>query len=146
MSVWNYRTALPSDAELFASWIKANPLIDMGDVQRTIHGHNPTCVFLVAECDGVPVAFLPVYVQMHISHLAFAPDARATHKLKALHGLHDFLTAMAIQFGIRELTVSTLETYPMAKFAKQLRFKKDNRELFWFDVNSVLPAKLDPAK
>lgn len=146
MENWTYRQARPADAPLFAEWVNSNPLIDPGDVQRTIHGNNPTCVFLVAEEDGVPVAFMPVYIPMHIAHLSFSPTARASQKIKALHGLHDFATALAVQFGIREMTVLTREDYPMAKFAKQIGFKRDNRQLFRFDINSVLPVKQDPAK
>ena len=138
MAEWTYRGATADDASLFADWVRSNPQIDLGDVQRTIKGNNPTCVFMVACCDGVPVAFAPVYCQMHLAHLAFAPEARASQKLKALKGLLDFATAFAVQFGIREITTLSRESYPMGQVALHAGFEKDSRELFRFEINKVL--------
>jgi hypothetical protein len=146
MSIWSYRQAQPADAPLFAEWVNSNPLIDPDDVQRTIHGNNPTCVFLVAECDGEPLSFVPVYIPIHIAHVAFSPKARASQKLKALAGLKDYITAFAVQLGIREITTLSQSDYPIAKWALNNGFEKDTRELFRCDLNKLLPARQDPAK
>jgi hypothetical protein len=108
------------------------------DVLRTIKGNNPTCIFLVACFEGKPVTFAPLVCQMHLCHLAFSPDARASEKLKAVSGLLDFAMGLAVQFGIREITTMSRSSYPMGKVAEHLGFEKDSRELFWFDINKVL--------
>lgn len=141
MAEWTYRIATADDAGAFAEWVKLNPEIDRADVQRTIKGNNPTCIFLVACYDNQPIAFAPVYCQMHLAHLAFAPEARASQKLRAVAGLLDFATAVAVQFGIREITTLSQESYPMGKVALRAGFEKDNRQLFRFDINKILPVK-----
>jgi hypothetical protein len=141
MSEWSYRLAEPSDGAAFAEWVQANPQISPEDVQRTLNGKNPTCIFLVACYDGKPMVFAPMYAQMHLAHLVFSPEARATEKLKALKGLLDFATAIAVQCDIHEITTLTRESYAMGKFALHLGFEKDARELFRFDINKVLPPR-----
>lgn len=139
--VWTYRLAEVSDADAFAEWVRSNPQIDRADVLRTIKGNNPTCVTMVACCDGKPVAFAPLYAQIHLAHLAFSPEARASEKMKALAGLLDFAAAFAVQFGIREITTLTRENYGISKFAVAHGFEKDDRELFRLDINKLLPKQ-----
>lgn len=141
MSEWTYRIAQPSDADVFSEWVRYNPQIDPGDVQRTVQGNNPTCVFFVACCDGKPIAFAPLYIQLHLAHLAFSPDTRAAEKMKALDGLLESATAFAVSLGIREITTLTRESYPMGKVAIRAGFEKDSRELFFFDINKLLPKQ-----
>jgi hypothetical protein len=146
MSEWTYRGANASDAPVFAEWVQNNPQIDLGDVQRTIKGNNPTCIFLVACCDGKPVAFAPLYAQMHLAHLAFSPDARASEKLKAMQGLLDFATAFAVQFGVREITTLSRDSYAMGQVALHLGFEKDDRNLFRFDINKAMEPAAEPVE
>lgn len=139
MSEWTFRGALPEDANLFADWVRNNPQIDPGDVQRTIQGNNPTCVTFVACLDGKPVAFVPVYAVAMIAHLGFDLDARASAKMQAMPVLLDGITSFFIQYGIRELAVLTREDYGIAKWAAAHGFEKDGRELFRLDINKLLP-------
>lgn len=136
---WTYRIATPEDAPAFAEWVQANPQINPKDIQRTMKGNNPTTIFLVACCDGQPVVFAPMYAQMHLAGLVFSPAAEGKQKLKALRGLLDFAMGIAVQFGVREITTLTRESYAMGKFAQHVGFEKDARELFCLDINKVLP-------
>jgi len=142
MNEWTYRLAEPADAAAFVEWRAANPQIDLDDVLRTSKERNPTCLYLVACKDGVPVSFAPLYCQMHLAHLVFSPDARASEKMKALAGLLNFASAIAVQFGVREITTLTRESYPMGQVALRMGFEKDSRELFRFDINKVLAGQL----
>lgn len=139
MSEWTYRLAEPSDARAFAEWVNNNNQIDAGDVQRT--SKNPTCLFLVACCDGKPVAFAPVYSTWHLAHLAFAPEARAEERKAAMAGLLDFACGLAVQMKIREITTLTRSSYLMSHIAVHLGFERDDRELFRFDINKVMTPK-----
>lgn len=141
MSTWSYRLAEPSDTPAFAEWVRTNPQIDRGDVQRTTKEKNPTCLFLVACCDGKPVAFAPVIQQMHLCHLAFAPESQREERKAAMAGLLDFACGLAVQMGIREITTLTRSSYPMSQVAVRLGFDRDDRELFRFDINKAMTPK-----
>jgi len=134
MHSWTYRLAEPSDAPVFSRWVDTNPQIDAVDVQRTGKTANPMCMFLVACCDGKPVAFAPLYPSLHLAHLAFDPDSRAAEKMKALQVLLGFSCEIAEQLGIREITTLTRSSYPMSRVAERLGFEKDDRELFRFEI------------
>jgi hypothetical protein len=140
MSTWTYRLAEQGDAIAFDEWVRSNPQIDVGDVRRTLRGNNPTCLFLVACCDGKPVAFAPVIQQMHLCHLAFAPESQAEDRKSAMAGLVDFACGLAKQMGIREITTLTRSSYPMSHVAVRLGFERDDRELFRF----VIPKLPNP--
>ena len=139
MSEWTYRLAEVSDAEAYTAWVNSNPLIDPSDVQRAIGGSNPACLTLVACLDGKPVAFAPVYPVWHLAHLAFAPDSQADERKQALKGLLEFGCGLAAQQNVREITTLTRSSYPMSAVATRLGFERDDRELFRFDINKVLP-------
>ncbi len=134
METWTYRLASSDDAALFAEWVNNNPQIDPDDVRRTGKDANPSCLFVVACCDGKPVSFAPLYVNFHLAHLAFDPSARAAKKMKSLEVLLDAACSIAGRLGIREITTLTKSAYPMGRTASHLGFIKDDRELFRFNI------------
>ena len=139
---WSYRLAESSDAEAYTEWVKSNPLIDPDDVRRAIGGSNPACLTLVACLDGKPVAFAPVYPVWHLAHLAFAPDSQADERKQALKGLLEFGCGLAAQQNVREITTLTRSSYSMSAVATRLGFERDDRELFRFDINKVIPKQV----
>jgi hypothetical protein len=135
MSEWTYRLAESSDAAAFVEWTASNPQIDPDDVRRA--RMNPACLYLVACLDGQPIAFAPVYQQLHLSHLVLSPEVSPKQKLTALKGLMSFAVDTARSLGVTEITTLSRSSYPMAKFAEHVGFEKDTRELFRFTI----PAK-----
>ena len=135
MSVWNFRLAQPSDAAAFSDWIVANPQIDPKDVEAGAGKTNPTALIFVAEKDGVPVAFAPVYLSAVLAHLGLNTESRAADKLQALAVLKDGVMAFMVQYGIREIQTLSLPEYGVAKWALANGFEQDPRVLLRLDVN-----------
>ena len=54
---WTWRLAEPADVPAFTKWLEANPQIDAKDIYVGLKKNNPTSVTMVAEKDGVAVAF-----------------------------------------------------------------------------------------
>lgn len=138
MSEWKVRPAEPADAEAFARWVTENPQIEATDVESTFKKNNPTTVVFVVEEDGKPVAFAPMYAQMVLAHLGFNPESSGKDRLRALEMLFDTAIAFAVQFGIREISTLTKEEYPLGQVAKHFGFVPDPRQLFKFNINSIL--------
>lgn len=138
MSVWSFRLAEPADAEAFACWVAENPQIDPADIQAGLKKNNPTAVMFVVEKDGKVVSFAPLYCQMALAHLGFNPEALGSDRLESLNVMLDGVMAFAVQFGVREIVTLTDRKYPIAKWAEFKGFVPDGRQLFKFDINSVL--------
>ena len=138
-SGWKFRLAEASDAEAFTAWLVSNPQIDPKDVAAAQKAKNPTTVYFAVENpDGIVVTFAPVYMQMTIPHLVLNPETTADDRKKSLQVLLDGLMAFAVQFDIREITMLSLEQYPMAQWALNHGFDVDPRQFFKFDINRVL--------
>ena len=136
--MWTFRLATPSDAEAFAKWTAENPQIDPKDIEAGLKRNNPTVVVFAVEKDGVAVAFAPFYCQMTLAHLGFNPDSSASEKLRALNVMLDGATAFAVRFGVREITTMSRADYGVAQWAVRHGFEVDDRQLFKFDINTVL--------
>jgi hypothetical protein len=89
MSEMTFRLAVSEDASAFSKWAAQNPQIEQKDLIATLKAKNPTCLFFVAEEDGVAISFAPCYCQMTLAHWAFNPEASGTQKLRALNTLLD---------------------------------------------------------
>jgi hypothetical protein len=146
MSEWVFREARPADANAFAEWVNGNPLIDPKDVTAAAKKNQPTVLYFVAEKDGIPVAFAPVYLQLAVAHMAFDPDAAGKDKLEAMQRLLNGTVAFAVQFGIREITTLSKEEYPVAKWAVKHGFEIEPRQLLKFDINKVLAVAEEEQK
>jgi len=138
MPEWNFRLAQPEDAEAFSRWAASNPEIDPKDLRMGMAKNNPTVLTFVAEKDGVPVAFSPVYLSAVLAHLGFNPDARASEKLQALGVLKDGVMALMVQFGIREIQTLSKPKYGVAQWALEHGFEQDDRSLFRLDLNQEM--------
>jgi hypothetical protein len=138
MSEWKFRLAEPADAPAFSKWSAENPQIEQKDLIATLKAKNPTCLFFVAEEDGVVISFAPVYCQFALAHLAFNPEANGKQKMRALNTLLDGVMAFAVQYGIREITTLSKPEYGVAKWAVANGFVEEERQLFKFDINKVL--------
>lgn len=138
MSAWKFRLAEPSDAAAFSKWAAENTQIDPADLMSAMKANNPTVVFFAAERDGVVVAFAPLYCQMQLAHLGFNPEIQGKDRLKALEVLIDGATAFAYQFGVREITTLTKDSYAMGEWAAKHGFEKDERSIYKLDINKIL--------
>jgi hypothetical protein len=145
-SGWVFRAAEPKDAEAFAAWVAKNPLIEARDVEASAKKNQPTVLYFVAEKDGEPVAFAPVYLQLAVGHLAFNPEAEGRDKLEAMQRMVNGTVAFAVQFGIREIVTKSLPEYGVAKWALKHGFEMDDRNLFVFDINRILNRAAEEAK
>jgi hypothetical protein len=138
MSEWKFRLAEPADAEEFSKWIGENTQIDDSDKLAATKKQNPTVLWFAAEKDGVVQAFAPLYLQMILPHLGFNPDADGRDKLRAMEVLIDGVSALAVQFGIREIMTMSREDYPVAKWAVKHGFTLEPRQAFKLDLNRVM--------
>jgi len=139
MTEWTYRLAVSSDASVFVEWTASNPQIDSDDVRRA--RTNPACLYLVACLDGRPMAFAPIYPQLHLSHLVLSPESSPKQKIIALRGLLNFAAATARDLAVTEITTLSRSSYPMGKFAEHVGFEKDSRELFRYTVSKIPPKQ-----
>jgi hypothetical protein len=138
MSEMKFRLAEPADAPAFSKWAAENPQIEQKDLIATLKSKNPTCLFFVAEEDGVAVMFAPFYCQWTLAHLAFNPEADGKQKLRALNLMLHGAMAFAVQYGIREITTLSKPEYGVAKWAAANGFVQEERQLFKFDINKVM--------
>ena len=138
MSEWKFRLAEPADAEAFSRWAATNPQIDQKDLLAGMGKNNPTVLFFVADHKGVAISFAPVYLSATLAHLAFNPDARASEKMQSLNVLTDGVSALMVQYGVREITTLSKEDYGVAKWAVANGFEKEDRQLFKLDLNKIL--------
>ena len=138
MSDFTFRLATPADAEAFAKWAAENQEIDQADLRAGMKANSPTVVVFVVERDGVPVLFAPVYLAAVLAHLGFAPEARATDRLRALGVLKDGVSAFMVQFGVREVQTLSKPEYGIAKWATANGFDVDSRNLFRLDLNKEM--------
>lgn len=141
-SSWNFRLAVPEDAENFSRWAATNIQIDPSDLRAGMRANNPTVLWFVAEKDGVPMAFAPVYLSAVLAHLGFNPDTRAAEKLQALTVLKDGVSALMVQFGIREIQTLTKPGYGVAQWASKNGFDVDSRMLYRLDLNKILERSI----
>ena len=141
MSEYKFRLAEERDAPAIAKWVAENTQIDAKDIQLGLKKNSPTAVYFVVDRDGVSIAFAPFVCVMHLCHLGFNPDSRASEKMKAMQMLLDGATAFAVQYGVTEINTLTRDTYAMGKWALAHGFEKDNRELFRLDINKLLPKQ-----
>lgn len=141
MSEVKFRLAEPADAEAFKSWVLRNPDIDPQDIKTASRKQNPTVLYFVAENpDGKVIAFAPVYTQYALAHLAFNPDSTGAERKQAMETLLTGVTALAVQFGIREIVTLSKEEYPVAQWGMAHGFDLEPRQLLKFDINKVLIA------
>jgi len=142
MSNYTFRLAEEKDAELMTRWVAENPQISVDEAQAGTKENNPTVLYFIVDCDGVPVLFSPVYAQWTFAHLGIAPEASPEIRKYALQTLVDGVVAMAIQFGIRELTAFTQPEFPVAQYAvKQLGFEWESRHPIKLDIRKLLPKQ-----
>lgn len=139
MSEWKCRFAEPKDAESFSKWAAENTQIDPNDLLAGMKKNNPTVLFFVAEKNGVPVAFAPVYMAAMLAHLGINPNAEASDVLQSLEVLTDGVMAFMAQFGIREIETMTKPAYGLARWASQHGFEKDDRMMYRLDINKQMP-------
>ena len=133
--MWSFRLAQPEDAQAFANWAAHNPQIDSADLEAGMAKTNPTVLTFVAEKDGVPVAFAPVYLTATLAHLAFSPEVEGMDRLRALNVLKDGVAAFMVQHGIMEIQTKTIEGYPVAQWALKHGFEIDGRQTLTLDLN-----------
>ena len=138
MSEFTFRFAEPKDAEAFSRWTGQNEQIDQKDVQAASKAQNPTVLYFVAEKDGVPIAFAPVYLAAVLAHLGLNPAARVADRLQALEVLKDGVSAFMVQYGVREIQTLSLPEYGVAKWAASKGFDPDSRTLFRLDLNKEM--------
>jgi hypothetical protein len=137
---FTFRLCEPKDAENCAKWAAENPQIDASDLLAGTKKRNPTILFFAVEnADGVIVAYCPMYLQMTAPFLGFNPAASGDDRRRALRLLTDGISAMAVQYGIRELTVLSKADYPVAQFAvSELGFDLEPRQVLKLDLNKTL--------
>lgn len=135
---WTFRLAVPDDAEAFSKWAAENPHIDTKDLLAGTKKQNPTVLFFVVEKDGVVQLFAPVYLQMMLAFLGFNPEVDGKDRLHAMTTLADGVSALAVQFGVRELMVMSKPEYPVAQWAVKHDFDLEPRQAFKLDLNRVL--------
>lgn len=138
MSEWNFRLAEPADAEAFAKWTAANEHIDDADKLAATHAQNPTVLWFVAEKNGTVVGFAPVYLQATVPHLGFNPETGAEDRKTAMSVLMDGVSALMVQYGVREITTLSKDRYPIARWALANGFDQDARQVFKLDLNKAL--------
>ena len=139
MSEVKFRLAEFADADVFKSWVLNNPDIDSQDIKTASRKQNPTVMYFVAENpDGKAIAFAPVYTQYALAHLAFNPDSTGDERKQAMETLLNGVTALAVQFGIREIVTLSKEEYPVAQWGMQHGFDLEQRQLLKFDINKIL--------
>lgn len=135
---WNFRLAESKDAESFAKWAAENVKIDPKDLISGMKKTNPTVLFFVAEKDGVPVAFAPVYLTAMLAHLGINPEAVPADIGQALEVLTDGVMGFMVQFGVREIQTLTKPAYGLAQWAEAHGFKADERILYKLDINKQM--------
>ena len=140
MSEWSFRCAQPADAEQFAKWAAENPQVDAADLLSARKTENPTVLFFAVEKDGVVQAFAPLYLQMHLPHLGFNPEADGKDKLRALQMMIDGVSAFAVQYGIREITTMSKDEYPIAQWALKHDFELEPRQLLKLNLTRLMEA------
>lgn len=140
MSTWNFRLAELADAADFSKWAAENEQVDEADLLAGTKKKNPTVLFFAVEKDGVVVTFAPLYLQLTLAHLGFNPDADGKDKLRGMQMLIDGVSAVAVQYGIREITTLSKPDYPVAKWALKHGFDLDARQVFKMDLNKVLDS------
>lgn len=140
MSGWNFRLAEPADAPAFSKWVAENEHIDDADKLAATHDQNPTVLWFVAEKDGKPVGFAPVYLQGKVPHLGFDPESSADDRKAAMTVLMDGVSAFMVQYGVREIMTLSKERYPIARWALQNGFDQDTRQVFTLDLNKQMAA------
>jgi hypothetical protein len=140
MSEWKFTLAQPSHAEAFASWAAQNGHIDQADLIAGTKTANPTVLVFAVEKDGVAIAFAPVYLSATLAHLGFNPDAEGRDKLRAMQMLTDGVSAMMVQYGIREIITLSKPEYPVAAWAVKHDFVFEPRQLLKLDLNKLMAS------
>ena len=95
-------------------------------------------LWFVAEKNGKPVGFAPVYLQATVPHLGFDPESGADDRKTAMAVLMDGVSALMVQYGVREITTLSKERYPIARWALQNNFDLDARQVFKLDLNRIM--------
>ena len=115
---------MPEDAPAFSKWIAENTHIDEADKLAATRAMNPTVLWFVAEKNGVPVTFAPVYLQATVPHMGFNPETDAEDRKEGMQVLMDGVSAMMVQYGVREITTLSKARYPIARWATDHGFDK----------------------
>ena len=58
--------------------------------------------------------------------------------MQSLNVLTDGVSALMVQYGVREITTLSKEDYGVAKWAVANGFEKEDRQLFKLDLNKIL--------
>jgi hypothetical protein len=136
---FKFRMCGPEDAAKAAKWGAENTNIDQKDLLAGMKANNPTVLwFAVDNENGEPVAYAPVFLVARLAHLCFNPEARASEKLQGLNALQDGVSALMVQYGIRQIDVLSKPEYGVAKWAVAHDFVQEDRQLFTLDLNRVM--------
>ena len=136
--MWNYRLATNADSEMFTKWTAENPQISLEECVAGNGKNHPTVLYCVAEKDGVPIAFCPIYLSGVLAYVGLNPDSRAAEKVQALDGLKLFIEALLVQYGIRDLWTPYAENDGVAQWAGKRGFVLNTQPRLWLDLNKEM--------
>lgn len=136
MDEYKFRLAEEKDAAAISRWVAENNQIDPKDVQLGLKKNNPAAVYFVVEReqDGALIAFAPLVFVLHLCHLAFASESRASERLQAMQTMLDGAKKFAADFGVHRIQTLTLPEYGVAKWALAHEFIADDRVLLTLDI------------
>lgn len=129
------RIANENDAEPFAKWIAESRDIPVEDVKASLKEANPTSVTLVIECDGKVLLFAPTYAVALLGFIGFNPEAEPRERIKALEAIKRAVQAFWGMHGVTSVATLTKEEYPVAKWALNHGFVKEERQVFVLTSN-----------
>lgn len=138
MSQLSFRFAEADDSRPFAEWVNNNPLIAEEDITASLKANNPTSVTLVIEDESGVKMFASGYCQFHIAHLAYNPETDGKERLRAMAMMQKAIAAFSRLHGINEVTVSTYEDYPVAKWAMKHGFEVEPRQTLKLDARKII--------
>jgi len=134
MSEYTFRLAEAKDAPAISQWVSENNQIDPKDKQLGFTQTSPMAVYFIVERDGKLIAYAPLLFVLHLCHLAFAPDSRASERMHAMQTLLDGAKEFAVEAGVHRIQTLTLPDYGVAKWALDHGFVADDRVLLTLDI------------
>jgi hypothetical protein len=140
-----FRLAEEKDAAAISRMVaESGNQIDPNDIQLGLRKNNPTAVYFVVERepDGVLIAFAPLVFVLHLCHLAFSQESRASEKIHAMQALLDGAVAFAEPYQVSRVQTLTVPAYGVAKWALAHGFVADDRTLLTLDTSKILDKNL----
>lgn len=134
------RIATEADSEAFAKWIGESKDIPFEDVRASLKDANPTSVTLVIELDGKVLLFFPTWAVALLGFIGFNPEATPRERVMALDACKRSAQAFWGMHGVTSIATLTNEDYPVAKWALNHGFVKEERQVL------VLSSKADSVK